>query len=74
MIFIIYWTISIMLIIYTVLRKPEIIPETANNIADIFGIENKIGRGVIGLLLTLLFTVLIIPIFIYAKLTKGGDK
>lgn len=73
MIFIIYWTISIILIIYTVLRKPEIIPDAANDIADVFGIENKIGRGVIGLLTTLLFVVLIIPMFIYAKL-KGGDK
>lgn len=74
MIFIIYWVISIMLMIYTVHQKPEIIPDTANGIADVFGIENKIGRGVIGLLITLFFTAIIIPIVIWAKLTKkGGD-
>lgn len=75
MIFIIYWLTSIMLMIYTVLRKPEIIPDAANGIADVFGIENKIGRGLIGIIVTLFFVTIIIPIVIWAKLSKkGGDN
>ena len=75
MIFIIYWLLSIILLIYTVLQKPEIIPDAANGIADVFGIANKIGRGVIGILTTLFFVSIIIPIVIYAKIfKKRGDK